>query len=1702
MIQFNKTFFQFAKRFALVMMFALTTSHVWASSGLTTGYSDPSATITVQTIAAGKVYVSQTSGEPTWDNVSDLSTSDDVFTQNGKIQSTYTKSGGSGVEAWIVNGILDFIGWGSSAKTTIQTAYLYTQDLTSQGYIFAGWYKGDINTPYTIDEVHVVTPSTTYSIELETESSVTFIAKWIKPEVTEAGTVESFGKITNPNEQITAKNATFTVANFNSAADFVGSTLTNSINGTQPAAAKGFQKVAGEAITNNTYTLPVTFIPTGIHGNVTGRAILKVKAHTGETTGEPADNDWKYITLTAEEDYTPDFTAKNSYNFDIVSLGSSRPSDSNLYPQTNNYAAEAAEGNIMGTKWECTIVADENADADYSQYFTVTQSTKEPKVTFNPGSLNVFGLGNTDGQNTKTISAKLRMMCTYYDAAGKAQKTTYQYTTLIATVKLDLTSRLEFLPNNDDNDNDPTIFNFGEIEMGDNTKKVELVLDYANISFADNACQLNGGEGLFKLTQTKPNGSIVTITIPDTESEKFDGCKTYTTTLTVTGTSTLANENNKSLSCNITLSATLILGDAPVVVGAGTNGKVTFTWNEIPGARSYEVYVTEANGTTFGDDPVITIPTGKEMKYEVSINNQQTVQCYVVAVNRTGCSTQSVPVPATAAMDWIDNTNKDNTGLKTGIRNGFTASGLPEDYQENRDIDLSAAFDASGNPIMDKLYIFGETTCASSNKIISKENAITPLLVYQKEVSEKGKGYLLIDKGAGTTVPNVRETRSSYLTINASGLSAIYFTGYCPFASTGNNNTEGVIHIVGGAQTLDIYLQDLQIYAMKNTGSATIIADSVSSIEENGLKYYSKGSGAVIAIESNSLNIDNPFVAQMHIANQMHIINNETYNYGNILDAAPGSSVSFNVSEQGRDLLIGSSTHNSAPIQVLHVKENTTTKICIDDVWGSERKYGSLSLQENFGDANNYTSIDLGNNLTSVEFNGGNIILQEVAATYQTTTYPLTDKLSFEAFGLQKASLTKGNKAEHTKVGANVTLKDGTFNSTNKTKWYAQSMFIDGGSYTSIPHHFNADNATDTVPIFNSDSKELGYAPISNLKKYGSSEENRFIVSDFDQMVDDLFPDYGVNDQATTGYHNTLSVYYTNATSKYGVTNLYPYNNSLALMLPILNCATVKIAWQICAPNFAVATADGKTKLGGGIPYAAGCSVHETSYQVDRLLHMKMDQYTYGALGSGYFPSIYAGGATISLENEENDETPLYETIDNERDYKIGQKVYMLMPIVADQWNLFTAPFDVANVYVIESYPEAQILKDFKTYHGMVHPDEVANARKAQAERTLELYALWYSTIKNFGGNVDFFGTDVNGNGTLDNDEKYGAFVNTWIKYEKEENNKNKEGGNYTPEICQLIHFNGSNANQAHYFLYEQIAYWTYTATTNKNEEAKFKTSWGPVATTPSATPNSTQAIMTKGNVYAMQFPYNIIGGTHDPATTWDYWTGKYLLIESTLKTGAANDSHVISGSNFKDDRTSGLFNGEVENGKAKLCGNATFADLTDFTAPAGTTLWTVAKTPNQEIEVEVELEDGTTTTAIVKRDVHKFVPMEADAALEPGQGIVVANFTAPKGMRAISINYRTGEVEYVKIDGENPDDDNPGLGSGIPTIMNGMTLIVEPTSEGLIITPIKEQHVMLFDANGKMIFSKYLSAEENVTLPTGVYVVRGEYEQVKAIKK
>ena len=106
--------------------------------------------------------------------------------------------------------------------------------------------------------------------------------------------------------------------------NFVPSTSTNLGNLVDSEylleSSKGFQLAGGDKVTdpdangNGVYSLPVKYVPTGIHGSITGRAILKSKVYSGEPTGEPdlSKYEWRYVNLTVQEDYRPNFTAKNN----------------------------------------------------------------------------------------------------------------------------------------------------------------------------------------------------------------------------------------------------------------------------------------------------------------------------------------------------------------------------------------------------------------------------------------------------------------------------------------------------------------------------------------------------------------------------------------------------------------------------------------------------------------------------------------------------------------------------------------------------------------------------------------------------------------------------------------------------------------------------------------------------------------------------------------------------------------------------------------------------------------------------------------------------------------------------------------------------------------------------------------------------------------------------------------------------------------------------------------------------------------------------------------------------------------------------------------------------------------------------------------------------------------------------------------------
>ena len=1700
MIQFNKSIFQLTRRFAVLLVLLATSNQIWSAK-----YNEGSgkyAQVTVKVNpddAVGMVYASDTT-----ENTPKYPDTKDYTTQ---------KYEGTKAMVW-------FFGSSTIGEYNDITFKLYANDRTNEEYIFGGWWEEGATSPF------ATTTEATRTITATAQTTTaTYTAKWLRPQVTLANpNALSFDEIDDPTATVESKDVVFTIADYMSKDNYV-TTANNSFK---------IEDASDDPIneTANTYTVSISYTPTGIHGSHSGSAKLSSTLNRDYTNKEQT------VSLTIKEDYTPKFNANyntetNRYAFDDVALGGT--AESNVaFTKDNNYAASVgstAENVKYGRAlWTYTFSEFSLAGKDVTKYFSIKENTGDagaPIVIFTPGSDGtVYGFAAGEAAQL-VVTAKMTMKCTYYDAAGAPIESEDKHSYLQVLVKQENTSIMRF--------NDGVSGDFGEVIMGEKPS-IDLGMYIANVSFGDgDGCELSGTAANLFTVSTKPENGKVTVRISDNWN-LFSGCDEHTATLKVTGTRNApsadgANDNGQKVNVTITLTATLILNDALVVTPSYGNGWVSFTWNKLPGAQKYDLYIRKGTSGNFTKTSILSTAIEESQythKIENLVNGSTSYhECYVVAMvdkdanysvtysaetkkyyitEETKCIRISNIVNATPVLDWIYAGNAANTGLYTGIVGNKNEVVDNKTNAGHREVDVSAAFDADGNALFDRLYIFVET---NQNK--------TPLKIFSKTIKDGISGYSLGDSDKSyNEVDDVQSARTDKLTINLntpddSSISSLYFTGFCPDASTGDKSKNGVIHIIGSNKTLHIYVDDLQIYAKNKTDKVTIDYNAALAVTSDGNNYYTQGKGSIFVLQSTTVT---PVDIQMHIRRK------------NIFVAGTGTPYEISVYKEGKKLLEDKGIkHYSSPISILPTKPggvNLSLNLTLDDLWQGVHTNGELDLQKQIDTNNNKpnTSIDLGNEHTKLTIKGGQYKFLSIAASYCKTIYSVSGdalSMSINAFGIRGSNHNSEYTATHeesTNAGKAIILKDGTFTSSvNKLAFYASDLDIDGGTYnisgdvynngtetyTSVIEHYTADGVQEDK-LYNSDNKEVVRFEISNNNYWTSNKNSNLAnITAFPNMVDGLFPDAGINYFTTSEsqYHTALSMYYVN-NKEYGHATLNTYDGKLYLMLPKLDCSSIYLPWQICAPAFELNVGGTGYNMGGGISSVKACQHHDDSQlTTDYLLFMQADSYTMGAVGSDkqYFNTQATSNYGKVVIDKKNDNP--YSTISEADDYTIQKKVYMLKPIVADEWMLFTAPFDVANIYIIESYPEAQILKDFKTYHGMVHPDEVAAVREAQAQRTMDLFAMWYFEEKGQGDPYNFFNgdgtTDINGDGKPD---RYGKFVLDWIEYEKiNANNKlGVDGTNYTPEICQLVHFNGSNANQAHYFLYEQEKEWDFNSNNN------FTTHWKEVATTPDANPNSTKAIMTKGNVYAMQFPYNIIGGTHDPSKQWDYWTGKYILIESTTKTGGTingtADVHTISGADYKNNS---LFGDGVGSGSATMRGNATFAELTGLTPPTNnTSLWTVEKKANQDVNVEIKNEDNTTTTTTVKRDVHEFVPMGEDASLSPAEGMIVANFQAPQGMRARSINYRTGEVTYEKIDDNNTGD----IETGLPTILNGMTLIVEPTSEGLTITPIKEQHVMLFDANGKMIFSKHLSAEENVTLPTGVYVVRGEYEQVKAIKK
>lgn len=1518
------------------------------------------------------------------------------------------------------------------ANNTI-TFNLYAKDRANEGYVWGGWFNAD--TLVVFDRI--ATTTITAEGTQNNPTTALFEARWLQPLVTKVSpTAINFGEINDPTTPIEAQNAVFTIQDYAGQDNYNYTAENNCI-------------IIEDGIVfdseGHTYTLPVSYTPKMIHGTHTGLVRLSSVLYPEDMSTDL----YKEVTTTITENYKPDFeaqynTAQNPYVFAETPVGSYtnspagalRPADN-----TRNYAALAAAATfgVDRTVWTAKIQGEQTG---YKGLFVVEGAdangviaSDDPIVKFNADENKIKLATNA----TKTFTAQLVLTCTYYDKAGAAIASEQKISYLSATAKQTNEVILSFDVEPDGQGKKE--YEFPESFIGQ-TIATDIALVRSNVleteqhpitlqwisGNANNLFVAQYSDGNVKISI---NNDVVVCGGP------------FEAVLQAKGISRL--DNTTQVTDRLTVSLVSFNLSTPQVTAAGGNLLVTFTWAPVAGATGYKVYA--ANGTT-----LLATLTGKDnTTYAQTVkNNGDSFSCRVQAINTTTqCeSVLSEVCTGIAKLESIYPSNAASTGLTTGTEGTTQAqelsNGFP--YKEERNIDVSAAFDGQV-AIMDRLYIFG-TSQKSGNAWQ------TPCYVYAKNANNAQ--YDLVE-----TISNVNtDSKNGRFKIAATNNMKLYFTGYCPYGSTGGKDDEGVVHIYGGNSsakvTVDLYLDNLQLYAdSKKSGTIEFTLSDVQN-DADGV-FFAQGSGAAFVFQSSSLNANYPLAIDMHIRGN------------NILDAVPGTTYNVGIARGNTYYVQDAPTHYSSPIAVYATTTNQQTALTFDDIWSNKHTNGSLALTEKDADNNAGMSIDLGNANTKCTFNGGQYTFQDIVSTYRTSTYQDADAtVSINVYGLKYNNATKGSGSTTINCGAHVALKDGTFNANSNLAFYASTLAVDGGSYNQPIQHYKTTVAPETS-LYDSNDKKLKRADISYQNQYGGIATNGAAnFTNFAKMMDDLFPDYGVNLTADNGstYHYPLSVYYVGGVS-YGHASVTPKDNHLYFMLPVMDCSSLHMAWQFCAPDMSANIQGTMMDLGGSIEKIDGCIHHLNSkYTIDNLLYTSIDEYTQNSLADYY---LYGQNVTITLNQDKQ-----YSTINNTNAYTIQDKVYMLMPIEAAKWTMFVAPFDVKSIYVIEAYPEKQLLKDFGTSRGKIRGEKnISNARKAQSQRIIDLYTRWYYEERGIGEPHDFFNAnsqvDVNGDGKV---EPYGQFVLDWMDYELNTNTKISQTGNYMPSIEKLQHYyeqkNAAgevilhNAATANYYLYATGANWPYNTSADSDVD-KFDATWQPVA-------QNAAKIMEKGKVYIMQFPHNIMTGSYDPVNEYSYWEGKYILIESTA------GPHTINGSNYNMLGTNTI----QANGSylAQVYGNATFADIN-----LGNSSLTMLKMD--------KVNNG-------GRDNYNLT-IPNTSLVKPTEGFIITNLPATINQKALTINYKTGVVSYETLpEGE----DKPGVSTGVPTIMGDVTLLVEPTQDGLVIKPLTSQQVMIYTATGQLVFNDYIDIETSVTLPTGVYVVHGEHERIKTIKK
>ena len=1206
----------------------------------------------------------------------------------------------------------------------------------------------------------------------------------------------------------------------------------------------------------------------------------------------------------------------------------------------------------------------------------------------------------------------------------------------------------------------PSAYDFNTIECGaeETSGNISLLHNLAT----DPTVTISGNPNItFTKGDFTNKEAIVTVTLGSALP-----VGSHTATLTALG----KKENGDPIEAVLVVTVNVVL-QTPVLRGIPANEQVNLLWDKIPGATKYEI---KWSGN--GNSGTITISDPNQTSYQHTGLTNNIPYTYTLTAycddkdQKTSNTVVVVPQYYPLYIAKEQTTYGDGTVAVSAAHTGLYTGAVGNTHELN----VSAAFSGKETQF-EWVYLFVAETAQGKY----------PCYIYRKNSAER-----YIYHGQVEMTDNKKDKTYFELTTD---IGSIYLAGYCGEATTGNTWTEnGVLHIKKGSKnTMDLYLDGLQLYAKAKSLLTYSTTDEMEVINNFVGKYYPmEGSGAIFVFDGRN----GGFNPTLHVCNE------------NILQSTRGMSLDINAEgtvETGWNSIDVKfqmvCEQESSVIQAMVDGDDDQFTIAITDSWhdlnnvdntNDCRVNGSLTLQ-NTPETSTHPLINLGYSGSVLSVDGGQIHFNNVSDICVTEAYKYLERrdkistmsLDTYVYGCSNYSINS-NKSENSglqsgyglKGTANQSMKfcDGTIRAAVSPLVCPTNTTIDGGAYLC---DVKAGTSTDLYSSYDTGKQHKLHKIAVDVVESVGTIENGLVVFEttptadgkdgFQVLMDNLFPsaNYRTTIDAQEVYAS-LADYYKPST-KYGHESLAPVGTKLYLMLPQDGAISSYTGWALCVPE----VQNVNQNIGGGMQEvsAGGTTevvpttkvpVAESSLKLtNRLLYAKIDETTKNVIKD---LDLSGEDATVTLGHH----------ITNADEYTINDKVYMLLPVVAGQWNMFVAPFDVHNVYAIEAYPESLLKKVYgeekRAGTGRYYITDIDGARNAQAKRLFDLLVYWMS-VEDL--DVDFFG--VAGG--------YGNFVETWMNYEAA--NKEMKGGvevdgDYTPTIEQLYHFTGTTGTypnamkwyEANYYLYQSSGLWEFNAETGAVE-----TDW--IEVTEQSVPRSAgtpNTIMHKGGFYSLQFPSNYSNG-------WDYWTGKYILLEGY-------GPQTIDGSSVINNVLPTIVN--TPDNAVQLYGNASFANSQSF---------------QHENLYHTALNDKGVLDFVRKTDEKAFfAPMDGFAIGDLDGAIETITTEAGQIMqqqrKAKSINMQTGEVVYEQS--TTILDDNPGVATDLPTIMGDVALIVMPTETGLVMVPKYPQQVMIYDVEGKLIFNQYVVEEQSVALPSSMYIVRGEQDKRKVVKK